>query len=806
LAISRSIITAFERSVVSSAGQAQLQVSNGSAGVSADLIDDLQGVSGVLVASGTVQFELLLPSLDQRVTVFGVLLGADHSYRELQFGKDFLHLSDPTTFLVNADSIALPKGLLEAGGWSLGSTIDVVGPKGRQGLTVRGTLNPRGALSVFGGKVAVMDSEAAQLAFGELDRYDWIDLVIAPQADLEAVRTSIERLVAGRGVVETPFGRGRRMETMLGTLRWMLTASGTAAMLVGVFLIQHTIATSVRRRQTELAALRAIGATRRSVVLAILAESLAVGLIGSLAGIGIGVGFAALAVRAFGDVVGAMYASFPTPAVTLTRNEMLASLGIGIGAVLIAALIPSLRVIGIRPGLVASSAMPVVTPLSPSRPAMASILVIGFGLAVAHAAGALGFAGGVAAIALFTGSMFLGGTLAVPTVLSVLTPLLGRLLRWRWQSLGNWVWQQILRHSYHTVSTIGALAAAVAFTVGLTTLLGSYRDAIAPWVAQTLAADVFVTAGARLSLLDGPLVDPVLIRKLEDIDGVRRVMIWRFVEVQFQGRPIIVQAAADELIRRWHGDYYERQKPDTVVISETLAERYEIDVGSTLEIPAPLKPLELTVGAVRPDYLLDLGSVTIPWSSFVAHFGASGANILCIDKEDGTSSAELKHQIEAAAKGYDVTVLATTELREMTDAMIDQSFALTTALQVLAVLVTVLAMINATSAAILDRTNDLAIWRAIGLERSRLVGLLAVDACVMGLLAGVIGVASGLVFGRTLVRVVAPDVAGFRLPLDWPIGWALAALVSTAFFASLTAWGVAQTAIPRPITLQHRRL
>ena len=75
------------------------------------------------------------------------------------------------------------------------------------------------------------------------------------------------------------------MEAMLSTLRWMLTVSGIVAMLVGVFLIQHTVATAIGQRQNDLTSLRALGASRLLLSWYLLAEALVVGLVASAAGV-----------------------------------------------------------------------------------------------------------------------------------------------------------------------------------------------------------------------------------------------------------------------------------------------------------------------------------------------------------------------------------------------------------------------------------------------------------------------------------------------------------------------------------------
>ena len=137
-------------------------------------------------------------------------------------------------------------------------------------------------------------------------------------------------------------------------------------------------------------------------------------------------------------------------------------------------------------------------------------------------------------------------------------------------------------------------------------------------MSQRLAADVFVIAGAQFSLLTGPTIAPDVIDEIRQVKGVAAAMPWRFVQVQFRGKPIIVQSIPQVLIRRWHPDVAERLGEGSIIISETLAERFKLDVGDRITVPAPLRPVSATVGAVAADYLLDLGNLTLPWDAFVS--------------------------------------------------------------------------------------------------------------------------------------------------------------------------------------------
>ncbi len=804
--ISRSIVASFEDSVVKTAGKAQLQVSNGSAGVHASVVEEISALPGVQIASGNVLYQVTVPSTERRLSVFGILLGGDHSYREAQFGADALRLRDAGEFLVKVDSIALSEELMRSRGWRHGTQVVVVGPKGSRTLSIRGSLSTIGALSVFGPDVAVMDSDAAQHAFGELDNFHWIDVVIGPGHSVAEVRARITDALAGRGVVETPLGRSGRMEAMLGTLRWMLTWSAIASMLVGVFLIHQAVSTALKRRRRDLETLRAIGGSRWAVAGMVFTEAAAIGAVGAVVGFTLGVGFARASVGLLGDAVGAMYAAVPSAGLAVDLRDFLITFAISVTAVAVAAAGPCLRILRTRASSPGRRTEIAAQPRSEGTAAILGVAVIAVGIGAALLCGRFGFAAGMLAVTVLAGATFLGTTLVVPSVMAAASPTVATILRKGLGTAGVWTWQQVRRDVWVSAGTIGALAAAVSFTIGLTTLLQSYRNAITPWIAQTLASDIFVTAGSRFSLLSAPTLDVETIGRAREVEGVARAMPWRFVEVQFRDRPIIIQSAPRELIARWHGSDMADSAAGQVIVSETFAQRFGLGVGDAVTIPAPRRAIDVTIASVRPDYLLDLGSITLSRESFVGAFGDLGANILFVDRADGIDAVTIKRSLEGELADVDLTVMTGQELHALADSLIDQSFALTSALQLLAVMVTVLAMVNATTAAILDRKVELAIWRGIGMERARLVRLLAVEAVILGVFAGVLGIGSGMLLGGTLVRVVAPAVAGFRLALSWPIEWMFVVFVLSVVFAALTAALVASARMPGVIEIREQRI
>ncbi len=94
---------------------------------------------------------------------------------------------------------------------------------------------------------------------------------------------------------------------MLAAFRWNLRILSYISLVVGAFLIYNTIAVSVVRRRAEIGILRAIGLGARGVMTIFLGEAMLLGLVGSVLGVVLGRGLAAVIVRMISDTVNALF-------------------------------------------------------------------------------------------------------------------------------------------------------------------------------------------------------------------------------------------------------------------------------------------------------------------------------------------------------------------------------------------------------------------------------------------------------------------------------------------------------------------
>ena len=129
------------------------------------------------------------------------------------------------------------------------------------------------------------DIGLAQYVAGKLGRIDAIDVTLPKDADAAQWVRFLQKQVPAGVTVERVGARTEQNSKMLAAFRWNLRILSYIALVVGAFLIYNTIAVSVVRRRTDIGIMRALGATRFSVLAAFLTEAAAFGIGGGVLGL-----------------------------------------------------------------------------------------------------------------------------------------------------------------------------------------------------------------------------------------------------------------------------------------------------------------------------------------------------------------------------------------------------------------------------------------------------------------------------------------------------------------------------------------
>src|SRR5579862_4223708 len=410
--------------------------------------------------------------------------------------------------------------------------------------TVRGFIPESSQVS---GDAIVMDIAAAQSATGKSGRLDRILLKIPNQAGPGQSNIDVweGRLQAAlpTGVSLNPQGsQTDANRKMLAAFRWNLRILSYIALLVGAFLIYNAISVGVVRRRADIGTMRALGASRSSVLVAFLAEAALFGAVGSAIAIPLGRLLAGGAVHLLAATVDALYISSRPGSLDLSATSVTMALVVGIGVALVSALAPARE----------ASMVPPTEAMARGRREF-DIRVerkrdAGIALVLAVAAVAAGRAPAVEGKPLFgylAAILLIGASsLAIPALVHWFTAHASAGLN-RVMGVEALLAARSLGGSLRRTSVlVGALATAIAMMTSVGIMVGSFRQTVLTWLDSQLPADFYLApAGAKGGDLH-PTIAPEVADRIAATPGVESVSRLRAYEIQYQGLPTTLAGAS----------------------------------------------------------------------------------------------------------------------------------------------------------------------------------------------------------------------------------------------------------------------
>ncbi len=696
--------------------------------------------------------------------------------------------------LFDADAVFLSQAALEALGLDVGDRLELRVGLGRVALRVVGTVP--GAAP--GQRLAVMDLGTAQWRLGWLGRLSRIDLRLADGADVDAVRRAVAARLPADALWTTPDAAEQRMSNVSRAYRVNLNVLALVALFTGAFLVFATMALSVVRQQGELALLGVLGAPRRERLGAVLAQGVALGALGAALGTAAGVGLAAALLAAVGGDLGGGYFSGTRPRLALPPLEIAAFAALGLAVGVLGAALPAWASSRIEPARALRHGSAEDTLAGLVRGRVAAVLAIaGAGLLAAPPIGGLPLAA-YAAIA----AWLVAGVACVPVLVRALGRLLGRVAdRALWRAPAAWLATTRIAQSPGTVAAgLAGVVASFALSSAMAIMVSSFRVSVADWLDAVLPADVY----ARAPAAGGAPLDDALQRAIADTPGVVRAEFLRVVDLSLDdARPPVAL-----LVRDLDPAHPQHRLPLTgealaapagatpVWISEPMLDRYRLAPGQRLELPIGTLPPAGTpprffVAGVWRDYARQHGALALAAADWRALGGAPGASDVALWLAPGTRPDDAIAAISASTPALaELEWRSSAEIRALSLRIFDRSFAVTYALEAIAILVGLFGVAAACAGEALVRAREFGMLRHVGARRRQVVAQLAIESALTVSVAVAWGGAVGAAIGLVLIERVNPQSFHWTMDVHWPIGLLAAsgaALVVAAVASALLA-------------------
>jgi putative ABC transport system permease protein len=683
---------------------------------------------------------------------------------------------------------AVSAGFARSDHVGVGDEVQVATGQGTTELRVSGIVGVNGTDGAGPASLVVFDLATARRLLG-VPGYSSVDVLAAPDAPspgplASLVADRLEVVDPRRAVQDDSAG----VSDFLGAVAGVLRGFGVLALAVGSFLVFNTLSMLAALRTREFGLLRVVGVTPRQLGLLVVSEAAVVGAVASLVGVAVGVGAAAglltwLASK--GLLPPGLAPNWATLAFAVVMGTAVA-VAASLPAALRAARTPPLRTL--RDGIVAPS-----RPLARAAVAVAvavggAALVLG-GIVTAHG-GRVVLGAGLCLVALVVGLPVVVGGLAGP--LCRIGRLLGITVR-----LGA---ENAARNQRRTGATVAALIVALATVVAVATYATSWQAATSAGLTGSVHADLIVRHGSAVG--QESTFNPKVAADLRTVTGIRQVVEVRTGRARVQGAETTIDAVDPDAIgqvlrpRLRTGSLAELGHA-TVLVSAGQARRHAFEAGDTMTIDLPRTgPALYRIAGVYDDtpllagYLLDL-------DTYAAGYGRQRTTAAYLLTDPGLDLSDQGPLLRGDGTGSVGRVLkryqnlGVSTVGDYVANLREEAAFRSTLLRGLVWFVTLIALLgvaNTQALSVVERTREIGLLRAVGMQPRQVTRMIRAETLVVGLLGTTLGLLAGLAAAWLAVRTLSGfPSAGLVVSAGGLLGNALVAVVASVLAARVTA-------------------
>ncbi len=763
----QSVKAAFSISMERVAGRATHHIIGGPTGFSESHYRTLRVQNGIKTCAPIVEG---LVKLEQDPSRTFTLLGVD-PFAEAPFRSLVSNHENLESFLTRPAAILLLKETAESLGVNQGDSLRILVNGFAKPAHLAGYLNIKDDESRLGYEdLIVADIATAQELLMQLGRLSRIDLIIPDTVEgTENLRLIERQLAAGLSVIRSE-SRSRAVEQMVKAFNINLTAMSLLALIVGMFLIYNTMTFSVMRRKVHLGLLRSLGTTRGEIFRMVLGEACWLGLLGTAAGVGLGILMARGLVDLISRTINDLYFVISVRKIDLSPFILGKGFILGLGASIIASFFPARE----------AMRSPPVSMLKRSLQETDLLSKIPF----LSAAGATAVMAGVMILLIPSRSILLGyaGILLLIIGFAWLTPLallfVARFLTLPMQRIFGLMGSMVARGLRTQISRISvavaALGLAVAATVSVSTTVESFRSTVMDWLGRRLEADIYISAPGLVSRRSDADLPDGLVEAIPSLSGYRGMNFFREAQVRFNDSTIIVFGAWIEPYSRERYTFKEGV-PDTiwpaldqggaVIVSEPFAFQNNMNVGNKLILPTDRGRASFSIVGIYYDYGSDLGTVTMTYDTYRKWWNDAGLSGIAVYVREGTDLEHFMKQVRGLTNA-DLLVRTNRTLRERSVEIFDRTFLIANVLEFLAVAVAFIGVLSALMAIQLERSRELAILGAVGFTPCQIGFLVMLQSALAGLCAGIFSLPLGNILAWALIYVINQRSFGWTLRFE----------------------------------------
>jgi putative ABC transport system permease protein len=740
--------------------------------VPADLVEDIAAVDGVEIAKGGLFVDGVIPvdGNGKAVTTFGPPVAGSNWLEDESLSQFFLMEG---RWPVGSSEFAIDITTFTDDGYDfeLGDTYQVVTPTGPREFTLTGAAQfgfPENA--GVGAIFSLFDTATAQEVLGYPGEFTQIAVRADAGADIAEVQSRIEAVLPDGVEVITAADSAEEFsdatETFIGPFQTILLVFAFIVLFVSMFIISNTFNIVLGQRVRELSLLRAVGATPQQVRRSVLTESAIIGVVASVAGLGLGM-LGALGLKALFNALGA---SLPEGSLPLTLRTVLWAVVVGVGFTVVASLVPAIKASRISPvaGLAEGTTSDESASLGWKRLGSGGLLLAvglvltGFGL-FGNFDGATPQLSTLGAGAAIT---FVAVAVLSPLVARAVVSLLARPLEWIMPISGRLARANAARNPRRTSATAVALTIGLALVTMVSIVGQSLKVSFGERFANAVNADFIVTVDTQAGL-------PKTLSSDIEAAGIGTPVGFDFDLVQIEtGRTdeltTVIQTAVtvasisdlDAVVNLGviEGSLDGVDPQTGLLIHSDVADDEGLELGDSVDLTfVSGDRVTTTVAAIFDgsafwsNWIIDRALYTqVATTAFDDIVMVQSA----IDDPDAARAA-----IDDVLAGYPQAVLEDRqEFQESIESSLNTVLVLVNVFLGFALLIALVGIVNTLTLSVFERIREIGLLRAVGMTRRQMRRMIRWEAAAVSLYGAVVGVVLGAAFGVATSAAIPDDI------------------------------------------------
>jgi putative ABC transport system permease protein len=634
---------------------------------------------------------------------------------------------------------------------------------------VAGILMPEGLALVEGGRVALTDIATFQEFTGLQGLLDRIDLKFKPKTTPQDL-DDLARKLPPELELRSPSAARDSGTAMIRAYQLNLSVLSFASLFVGMFLVYSLVALNVAARRRELAILRSLGASPRTIFMLFLCEGMLFGVCGWLLAVPLSSLMVKHLLQGVSQTISTLFVRVQVEGLVLSPLEIVISFGVTLFTAAGAAWQPAHDAMGVSP----KEAMEISTSGVP-LPGYLAILLL-----------------------------FIGFALLSPWMLERLGLRLAAPLQ-RFAGMPAYLAGRYLHDcGTRTAISVGALITAVALFTALVVMIHSFRHTVELWVRQTVSGDLFVTTKmGQVNRFRFPIPETI-VAELKRLDAGADYVQSRRYQMNYGELPFEFEAMGMETFLNYGGFVWLQGDPqktrpmliqgEGLLVSEVFATRTGLGIGDLFRAQIEGSRIELPVVGIVRDYRTDGGVVFYSWRHFKERFHDpqwSGVRFFFKDRtQDVAVRVSALRNAIVQRWGDTLDMVSGKDLRESVLRIFDETFAITTVLLLIALAVAALGITTTLTVMVLERTRQLNTLIAVGGSLRQIRAMIFWEASFLVAAGELAGLACGFILSYLLVYVINRQSFGwtFLYVVDWgALAFSLPLIILTALAAAVPA-------------------